>query len=342
MYKEAFTALIRSLKGEPISAREIDNIDKVKIIDLIGRIYSNNIDNTLEIRYNIALKIFKSSELAIYTVLKSLNLQKLYKLFIDKSIEDIILIPNKYIYLSTFIGKKSIKILADEGLVEPFLRLARAKGIRLLKSNPSFRYGLRIGPLKLRISVDLPSVVPSPQVYVRIHRDYRTLADLLSSGFMTQEQGREIRRIIGEMRNIIISGIPGSGKTTLLQAIDLEIPPWMQRVYIDEADEFMDIPFYNQIKINNINKIKEIFASMNRNIDLFILAELQYPEHFDAAKAAQGIGLWTLATMHAKSVEHAKARLSERGIELKDVAIIQLEKIYRDKIKRYIKEIYVK
>jgi flagellar protein FlaI len=341
MYVEALSTLIRSLQGD-IPEKEINKIDKIKIARLIERIYSKNFDITLKIRYNIAKKIFKNNNIALYITLRSINLDKLYWILLNDDIEDIVLIPGKYIYITSRSGKRPINLMADEEVVDAFLRIARSKGIRLLKSNPSFRYGLALGPYRLRVSVDLPPVVPSPQIYVRVHRGVATLERLKSSGFMDDEQEAMIRRLIDEQRDLVISGVPGSGKTTLLQAIDLAIPGWMQRVYIDESDEFIDIPNYNQIKINNVNKVKEIFSSMNRNIDLFILSELQYPDHFEAAKIARGMGLWTLATLHARDIRLAVERLKGAGIDMEGLAIIQLEKKYEKGIKRQIKDIYVK
>ncbi|MEL9990694.1 MAG: ATPase, T2SS/T4P/T4SS family [Thermoproteus sp.] len=269
-------------------------------------------------------------------------MEDLFNFLIDDDIEDIILIPNKYVYITNKYGKKITNVYTSSALVEKFLVFARAKGLKLLRANPSFRYGLKLGPLRLRISVDLPPVVSSPHVYIRVHRRASTLKDLVRDGFMGEREAEVVlREVVRGGKNLIVSGPPGSGKTTLLQAVDLEMPYWLQRVYIDEADEFLDLPHFNQIKISSTNKIKEIFTSMNRNIDLFIIGELQYPEHFQAYKTAQEIGLQTLGTMHATSLEGAKRRLEEAGISVKNLVIIQLSKIYSNKIIRKIEEIYV-
>ncbi|MGC9170404.1 MAG: ATPase, T2SS/T4P/T4SS family [Thermoproteus sp.] len=325
----------------------IDENDKIArykddIINIISRIYSRNIDKTIYLRYKLFYKLTKDRSAALYYLTKSLNIDNLHNLLINKNIEDIILIPGKYIYITTKFGKQRTDIYATGDLVARFLSLARAKGYRLLQSNPSFKYGLALGPLRLRISVDLPPIVSAPHVYIRVHRGVKTLDDLVLDGFLNRDHIVTIRReVLANRRDLVVAGPPGSGKTTLLQAIDLELPHWLQRVYIDEADEFIDSPILNQIKINSLNKLKEIFTSMNRNIDLFIIGELQYPEHFEAYRSARSIGLQSFGTMHATDLGKAKKRLAEANIDLENIVIIQLKKKYENKIIRYIDEIYV-
>ncbi|MGC8994286.1 MAG: ATPase, T2SS/T4P/T4SS family, partial [Pyrobaculum sp.] len=157
---------------------------------------------------------------------------------------------------------------------------------------------------------------------------------------LTEDQLREIYRWVREGRHIVVTGPPGSGKTTLLSALDDLIPGEWQRVYIDEADEFEDDPQKNQIKIRNVNKVKEIYASLNRNIDVIFIGELQYEEHFAAFKTAVEIGLQTLATMHSVNVNDAVTRLRRREIEVKNIGIVQLGKKYAGTIERRVVELY--
>ncbi|MEZ0248417.1 MAG: ATPase, T2SS/T4P/T4SS family [Thermoproteus sp.] len=338
----ALRGLVKLLDLDHISDKDPLSAKIGAILKIIGRIYSRNLDSTIDLRYRLYYKALRSRKYAVYYLLKSLGLEELFNFLIDNNIEDIILIPNKYIYITDKYGKKITNIYTSSTVVERFLVFARAKGLKLLKTNPSFRYGLKLGPLRLRVSVDLPPVVSSPHVYIRIHRKTFTLEDLIRDGFIDEHEAEVIlKEIVRGGKSLIVSGPPGSGKTTLLQAVDLEMPYWLQRVYIDEADEFLDLPHFNQIKISSINKIKEIFASMNRNIDLFIIGELQYPEHFQAYRVAQEIGLQALGTMHATSLEGARRRLEEVGISAKNLVIIQLNKIYSRNIIRKIKEIYV-
>ncbi|WP_258870603.1 type II/IV secretion system ATPase subunit [Pyrobaculum aerophilum] len=224
--------------------------------------------------------------------------------------------------------------------MKSLLKIAYLKGVELTTSNPSLRYGLKLGDIRLRISLDLPPVVPVPQAYIRIHRGKIAVADMIKSGFITEEQLKIVYAWIKEGRHIVITGPPGSGKTTLLSVIDDLIPGQLQRVYIDEADEFDDDTEKNQIKIRNVNKLREVYASLNRNIDIIIIGELQYEEHFDAFKTAVEIGLQTLATMHATSVKDALKRLERRGISHENLAIIQLAKRYGEGIERRVVELY--
>lgn len=339
----ALNGLVRLLELGHIDEADLLHEHKDEIAKLIGRVYSRDVESTIELRYELYRRLFGDDDRAFFHLLDSLDISELYNFLINKNIEDIILIPGKFIYINTKNGKFITKTPASSRLVNRFLQIARAKGRTLSTSNPSFRYGLRLGPLKIRVSVDLPPAVPTPHIYLRIHRGVATLDKLVAEGFIDAEKAEALRREVVEgRRDLVVAGPPGSGKTTLLQAVDLEIPPQLLRVYIDEADEFPDIPYYTQIKINSTNKLKEIFTSMNRNIDIFIIGELQYPEHFQAYAAARSIGLQSLATMHASSAEKALRRLEQFGIVLEDIVIVQIKKIYKNKIIRKVENIYVR
>jgi len=342
MQGAALSGLIKLMEIGHIDERDELLRYKKDIINIIGRVFSKNIDKTIYIRYKLYYRLTGDVSEALYYLMKSLEMEVLYNLFIDNNIEDIILIPGKFIYITTKEGKQKTGIYATSNIVNRFLLLARAKGLKLLQSNPSFRYSLSLGPLRLRISIDLPPIVAAPHIYVRIHRGVKTLEDLVVSGLLDRNDAVLIyREVVERRKDLIVAGPPGSGKTTLLQAIDLELPRWLQRVYIDEADEFIDLPDFNQIKINSVSKLKEIFSSMNRNIDLFIIGELQYPEHFEAYRAARAIGLQALGTMHAADLGKARSRLADSRIDQDNIVIVQLKKEYKDKIIRRIAEIHV-
>lgn len=307
------------------------------VIRVVSRIFKKTIDETVEIRYRLFKKI--NEEIAVWATLETLGLGDLAEFFVDREVEDVVLIPGRPIYIATRHGKKRSDKYSTTNMISSLLKIAYAKGIELSTSNPSFRFGLKFGNYRLRISIDLPPVVPLPQAYIRIHREKIRLPQLLADGFLTRSQLGEIAKYVKEGRHIVISGPPGSGKTTLLSVIDDLIPAELQRVYIDEADEFEDDEDKNQIKIRNVDKVREIYVSLNRNIDVVIIGELQYEEHFRAFRTSLEIGIQTLATMHSTNVKDAIRRL-EKYAELRNVAIIQLEKKYEKGVRRRVVEIY--
>lgn len=309
------------------------------VIELASRIFSRDIDATLDLRYKLFEKIDR--KIAIRATLATIGLLKIAEFVESNDIEDILVIPGRPIYITKHAEKLRTSKIADITLVKNMLKLAHMKGIELTTANPSIRYGVRFGPIRMRISLDLPPVVPNPQAYLRIHKSKITIDKLLDSRFITMEQLHEIYRLIKEGKHIVITGPPGSGKTTFLVALDDLIPPNLQRVYIDEADEFDEDPKKNQIKIRNVDKIKEVYASLNRNIDVIFIGELQYENHFHAFKTATEIGIQTLATMHSTSVNDAIERL-EKYVKLKNIAIIQLAKQPKEAVKRKVVEVYVK
>ncbi len=308
------------------------------VVALSSRIFRKDVDSTLQLRYELFAKIDR--KVAVRATLATVGLQEIADL-VEDEVEDILLIPGRPIYITKKSGKFKTPKTADGATIKSLLKLAQMKGIELTTATPSLRYGLRFGEIRMRISLDLPPIVPNPQAYIRIHRGKITLRQLVESGFLTREQLAKIYAVLKEGRHIVVTGPPGSGKTTLLAALDDLIPGNLQRVYIDEADEFEEDPDKNQIKIRDVNKARQIYASLNRNIDVVFIGELQYEDHFYAFKTATEIGLQTFATMHSVTVEEALRRL-ERYTEVKNVAIIQLAKRYGAAIERQVVEIYAK
>jgi len=308
------------------------------VIKIISRIYATDLDKTLEVRYNLLKKINK--DLALEATLATVGLAKLAPYIKDEEVEDLVLIPHRPIYVATRRGKLKTNVVATTEMIKSILRLAQLKGVELTYARPSLRFGLRFGGYRLRISLDLPPIVPYPHAYVRIHRKKLGLSHLLSSGFLSVEQLKMIYAAVKGGKHLVVAGPPGAGKTTLLVAIDELIPPTWQRVYIDEADEFDEDPNKNQIKIADVNKTREIYASLNRNIDVVFIGELQYEDHFNAFKIATEIGLQTFATMHAATIEDALKRLS-RYVEVKNMTVVLVEKRYRDVVERRVADIYV-
>ncbi|MCU7786420.1 ATPase, T2SS/T4P/T4SS family [Pyrobaculum sp. 3827-6] len=308
------------------------------VLKILSRIYKKTIDDTLDFRYGVLKNINK--ELALRWTLATVGLAEIAEFLEDEDVEDVALIPGRPIYVTRKRGKENSGKMCEGKAIRAILKIAHLKSVELSTSTPSLRYGLKIGPIRLRISLDLPPIVPLPQAYLRIHRGKITLAQLLRSGFLTEDQLREIYRWVREGRHIVVTGPPGSGKTTLLSALDDLIPGEWQRVYIDEADEFEDDPRKNQIKIRNVNKVKEIYASLNRNIDVIFIGELQYEDHFAAFKTATEIGLQTLATMHSVNIDDAVTRLRRREIDVRNIGIVQLGKRYAGAIERRVVELY--
>jgi len=308
------------------------------VVALSSRIFRRDIDSTLQLRYELFAKM--DGEIAVRATLATVGLQEIADL-VEDDVEDILLIPERPIYVTKRNGKFKTPKTADGATIKSLLKLAQMKGIELTTANPSLRYGLRFGEIRMRISLDLPPIVPNPQAYIRIHRGKITLRQLVESGFLTREQLADIYAALKEGRHIVVTGPPGSGKTTLLVALDDVIPGGFQRVYIDEADEFEEDPDKNQIKIRDVNKARQIYTSLNRNIDVVFIGELQYEDHFYAFKTATEIGLQTLATMHSTTVEEALRRLG-RYTEVKKHSHHTVAKRYGAVVERQVVDIYVK
>ncbi len=302
-------------------------------VKLISRMFKRSIDDTLTFRYELFKKI--NEKIALRATLATVGLAVIAP-YVENAAEDILLIPGRPIYITRGGVKIKTQQWAEASHIHSLLQLANLKYVEITTSKPSFRYGLRIGDIRLRISLDIPPVVPTPQAYIRIHGGKITVRQLLRGGFLNGSQLSTIYRALTGGLHIVITGPPGSGKTTLLAALDDLISPHLQRVYIDEADEFEEDPEKNQIKIRNSDKTREVYASLNRNIDLVVIGELQYEEHFHAFKTAVEIGVQTLATMHSANVNDAVDRL-ERYLPLRNILIVQLQKSPRRVTELYVK-----
>ena len=178
------------------------------VVALSSRIFSKDVDTTLQLRYELFTKI--NAEIAVRATLATVGLQEIADL-VEDEVEDILLGPGRPIYVTKRSGKFKTSKTADGATIKSMLKLAQMKGIELTTANPSFRYGLRFGKMRMRVSLDLPLIVPNPQAYIRIHRGKITLRQLVESGFLTREQLAEIFVALKEGRHIVVAGPPGSG-----------------------------------------------------------------------------------------------------------------------------------
>jgi flagellar protein FlaI len=181
------------------SKEEIDSV-----VALASRIFRRDLDAALQTRYELFTKI--DEEIALKATLATMGLLDVAEFVEDEEVEDILLIPGRPIYVTTKSGKYKTSKVAEMSLIRSLLSLAQMKGVELTTANTSLRYGLTFGKIRVRISLDIPPIVPNPQAYIRIHRGKITIRQLLENGFMTHEQLRQIYSELKEGKHTVVKG----------------------------------------------------------------------------------------------------------------------------------------
>jgi hypothetical protein len=98
MQGAALSGLIKLMEIGHIDERDELLRYKKDIINIIGRIFSKNIDKTIYIRYKLYYRLTGDVSEALYYLTKSPEMEVLYTLLLDPPIEDIILSPTKFIH----------------------------------------------------------------------------------------------------------------------------------------------------------------------------------------------------------------------------------------------------
>jgi type IV secretory pathway ATPase VirB11/archaellum biosynthesis ATPase len=255
-------------------------------------------------------------EYVVDAVLASLGIGELSPLIRMNDVEDIF-ITHESIYINHSIhGMCSVHGVDPLGVGMRILKLANLSGVGVSVERPSGKFSIRLGGILLRLTVDRWPLVESISVHVRRHKRIFTLTDLVRLGTLSREDAAGLAVAVRRGYSVIIMGPPSSGKTTLLNALDMVISPRLRRIYIDEADESldMDVPC---VKVRSISgKVEEVLRSLHRGFGILVIGELREREHFHALIHGVNSGLQVMATTHALDEESLARRLRSFGIEM--------------------------
>lgn len=252
--------------------------------------------------------------------------QKALDLF-NKGIEPLLALARRYPDPEEIIvdGDKLL-IEAGEGLIPHDLKATGLDqdDIRALADNAAVYDGAEFGeilparamlsvkiPPDLRVSCVIPPVADEIGICIRFLRARSLrLEDYVTQGVMDDAQVREIRRLLKERRNIVVSGGTGTGKTTLLRALLREVTD-RERILICEDTQELALDGFNVKNMRttlNIDLSQLMQQAMRMRPDRIIVGEVRGPEAAHAIQAMNSGHPGTLMTLHSNGTVDALSR----------------------------------
>lgn len=214
------------------------------------------------------------------------------------------------------------RVLEPRNLTVAIKNIARACGDEISEHQPILDARLEDGS---RVAAMFPPCsVDGPTLTVRRFGRRYTLAELVASRTLTEEQARLLRAAVLDGRNILISGGTGTGKTTLLNALAATIPTEERVVLIEETSEIqLDLP--NVVRFEARRAVQPlgqeattpavtisdlVRATLRHRPDRIILGEVRGTEAADLLQALNTGHRGSLSTIHANTADQAPTRLA--------------------------------
>ena len=209
-----------------------------------------------------------------------------------------------------------VTFVDDGAVVAAVERVIAPLGLRLDRSSPTVDARLADGS-RLHAVVP-PASVGGPVVAVRRFTQAITdLEDLVAVGSATADQVAQLRQLVEQRRNLLVSGGTGAGKTTLLNLLAAEIPREERVVTIEDAAE-LNLPGHvvrleahpagpdggGEVTIRTLLR-----SALRLRPDRIVVGEVRGPEALDMVWALNTGHLGSLSTIHANSPAEARWRL---------------------------------
>jgi pilus assembly protein CpaF len=195
-------------------------------------------------------------------------------------------------------------------------RVITPLGLRLDRSAPAVDARLADGS-RLHAVIP-PASVDRPVVAVR--RFVPAVADLAAleaAGSVDRQGALELRRLVRDRVNLLVSGGTGSGKTTLLNVLSAEIDPGERVVVIEDSAELRLSGHVVRLEARPPNSegtgaitLRDLVRSALRlRPDRIVIGEVRGPEALDLVSALNTGHDGSMATIHANSPDEALWRL---------------------------------
>jgi len=256
-------------------------------------------------------------------------------LMADPAVTDILVNRFDDVYIERFgqLEETDVRFRGEEHLVRIIQRIASRVGRRIDTSSPMVDARLPDGS---RVNATLPPVtIDGPTLSIRRFGRRRLKSDeLMRLGMFTDRMQRFFKLIVGERKNILISGGTGSGKSTFLGSIAESIPDTERIVTIEDAAELlldqkhvirMETRAPNLEGQGRITQRDLVMNALRMRPDRIIVGEVRGGEALDMLQAMNTGHDGSLTTIHANSPRDAMSRLETMvmmaGMELPSKAI---------------------
>lgn len=212
--------------------------------------------------------------------------------------------------------KTQITFGTDQEVTAAVERVIAPLGLRIDRASPMVDARLADGS-RLHAIIP-PAAVDHPIVAVRrFVPQAEDLCSLVRMGSVTSEQAEELRSIVEERRNLLVSGGTGAGKTTLLNVLSGLIDQTERVVVVEDASELrlrghvvrLEGRPANSEGIGAITLRRLIRSALRLRPDRIVVGEVRGPEALDLVSALNTGHSGSMSTLHANSPAEALLRL---------------------------------
>ncbi|MFX0000693.1 MAG: ATPase, T2SS/T4P/T4SS family [Candidatus Hermodarchaeota archaeon] len=297
---------------------DMAEFDQLISIESLINLYEKEALKILNLKYHFS-KLMKK-KIAFITVLKKLNLEKLFPLLIDDFIEEIFLdSPEDEIYINhqTY-GRCRTYIRFNFKEIERIKTLIRLySGKRLDFMNPTIKFVIKNKYFHCRFSIDVePIQINNFALDIRkLNKNILTIQDLLKNRTLDPLIATFLYFNILRRKNITVTGETDTGKTTLINALDLLTPKEFRKIYIENITESLSQFEYgkHQLKYQvdsleesiseNYSKSNQIKTLLHRTPDIIYLGEILTKNEALAMFHCLAAGLRGFQTIHSRDID---------------------------------------
>jgi type IV secretion system protein TrbB len=170
-------------------------------------------------------------------------------------------------------------------------------------------------PPDLRVTCARPPVAETWHLAIRFLRARElTLDDYAEAGIVTAAERDELRALVRERRNVLVSGGTGAGKTTLLRALlrEIDTSPSGRRLLVIEDTAELSVPGAIHLEADEASGTSLadlIKLAMRKQPDRIVLGEVRGTEAIHLIEACNTGHEGTLCTVHSNGGRAALRRL---------------------------------
>lgn len=220
---------------------------------------------------------------------------------------------------------------SEESLEELIRRIAAGVHREINELNPIVDARLSDGS---RVNAVLGSISPSgSSLTIRKFPEGSplTMADLISSGTITEDAARLMRRLVTARYNCFVCGGTSSGKTTFLNVLSQMIPPGERVIVIEDSAELRLSHIENLVRLEcrnanvqgkgSIDMALLVRNSLRMRPDRIIVGEVRGGEVVHMIQAMNTGHDGSMSTGHANSVPGMLRRLEAMFLEASDIPV---------------------